>query len=127
SIFRQKPVSRMNGIHVGDFRRADYLWNVQVTLTAARRPDTHRFIREAHVQRIAVRLAIHCHRGNTQFLAGTDNPQGDFPAISYKDFLEHSSGMRLFLPARPDAKQGLAILHRLPVFDIYAYDLAAGV
>src|ERR1700722_9666356 len=127
SIFRQKPVTRMNGIHVGNFCRADYLGDVQVTLAAARRPNAHRFIREAHVQRIAVRFAVHRHRGNTQFLTGADYPQGDFPSISYKDFLEHSSGMRLFLPARPDAKQGLAILHRLPVFDIYAYDLAAGV
>src|SRR5205814_9013028 len=51
-------------------------------------PD--RFVGEAHMERIAVRLRIHRHRGNAQLLAGADAPQGDLPSIGDWDFQKHN-------------------------------------
>ena len=80
-VFGKKAVARMDGVHVGDFCRADYLRNVEITLAAARGPDADRFVGKAHMQRIAVRLGINRHGRNTQLFAGTDDPQGNFPSI----------------------------------------------
>jgi hypothetical protein len=71
----------MDGVHIGDFRCADDVGNIEVAFAAARRTDAHGLVREAHVQRIAVRFGVNRHRGNPQLLAGADDPQRDFPAI----------------------------------------------
>jgi hypothetical protein len=33
------------------------------------------------MERVAIRLGINRHGGNAEFLAGTNDPQGDFTAI----------------------------------------------
>src|SRR6266850_5756226 len=43
-IFGKEPVSRVNGIHIRDFRRADHLRDIQIALAAPRRTDTNRLI-----------------------------------------------------------------------------------
>ncbi len=80
-VFGKKTVAGMDRVHVGDFRRADHLRNIQVALAAARRTDANGLIGEAHVQRIAVRLGINGDRANAQFLAGAQNAQSDFAAV----------------------------------------------
>ena len=82
-VLREKAIAGMNGVHVGDFRGADHLRDVQVTLAAAGRPDANGLIRKAHVQRIAIRFGIDSDGGNTQFFARADDAQRDFPAIGY--------------------------------------------
>jgi hypothetical protein len=88
-ILGQKPVAGMNGVHVGDFRGADYVGDVQITFAAARRPDAHGFIGKAHVQRIPVGLRIDGDRLDSQLLARADDPQGDLAAVGYQNFVEH--------------------------------------
>ena len=115
-VFGEKAVARMDGIHVGDFGGTDDLGDVQIAFAAARRADANRFVSESHVQRVAVRLRIHAHGGNSQFLAGANNPQGDFPAVGDKNFLEHIRVRRLPLPAGSNPEQRLPVFHGLPVF-----------
>src|SRR5258708_32181399 len=102
----------MNRIDVGDLRGADHMRNVEVTLAAARRADTHRLVGEPHVQRIAVSLRIHRDRRDPQLLARANHPQRDLPAVSYKYFVEHD-GCRLLLAARTHSEKRPAGLHRL--------------
>ena len=127
-VLGKKPVARMNGVHVGDFRRADHLRNVQITFAAARRPDAHGFIRKAHVQRIAV--------GFAEYTATVEMPsslqaqmtrRAISPRLATRIFWNMAVGCRLLLPAGPDAEQRLAVLHRLPVFDDRREHFAAGV
>ena len=80
-ILRKESVARMDGVDVRDFRRADHLRNIQIAFAAARRPDADRFIRKAHVQRVAVRLRIHRDRLHAEFPASRQNTQSDFAAI----------------------------------------------
>src|SRR4029077_20287757 len=80
-----------------DFGGADHLRNVEVALAAARRTDAHGFIGKTHVEGVAVGLRVHGHRGNTQLLARANHSQGDFPAVSDQDFLEHREGAAYFL------------------------------
>ena len=49
-ILGKKSVAGMDGVHIGNFRGADHLRNVQVALAAARRPDANGLIGKAHVQ-----------------------------------------------------------------------------
>src|SRR5882757_7265153 len=113
-VFGEKSVTRVNGVNIGDLGSADYVRDIQITFAAAGWADTNRFIGKPHMQRIAVRLRVHGNRGDSQLLAGTNHPQGNFAAIGYQNFFEHIS-RRLLLAARTDSKQWLAVLDRLPV------------
>src|SRR5512136_3012573 len=114
----------MDRVHVGDFRSADNLRNVEITFAASRGSDTNSFVGKANMERIAVGFRINGNRGDAQFFAGANDPQGDLPAIGYKDFLEHGLGRPLFLPARTDAEKGLAIFDGLAIFREDADDFA---
>src|SRR6266853_887367 len=88
-VLREKAVARMYRIDVSNFRGADYLRDVQVTLTRPRRPDADGFIGEAHVQRIPVRFGVNRDGGDSQFLARINHAQGDFTTIGNEDFSKH--------------------------------------
>ena len=79
----------MNGVHVGDFRRADHRWNIEIALGQLRRANADGFVGKTDVQRIAVRFAVNSHGADAQFFAGTDHPQGYLSAIRDQDFLKH--------------------------------------
>ena len=89
-IFRQQAVAGMDGVHVGDFGRADHRRNIEIALRQLRRADADGFIGKTHVQRVAVGFAVDGDRADAQFFAGTDHPQGNFSAIGDQDFLEHA-------------------------------------
>ena len=63
-ILGEKPIPRMDGVHIGDFRGADDVRDVQIAIPAARRTDADGFVGKANVEGIPVRLRIHCHGGN---------------------------------------------------------------
>ncbi len=79
----------MNRVHVGDFRRANDVRNIQVAFRAARRADADGLVGKPHVQRVAVGLGIDGHGGNAEFLAGANHAQGDFTAIGDENFAKH--------------------------------------
>ena len=72
----------MDRVHIGDFRGADHLRNIQIAFAAARRADADGFIGEADVERIAIRLRIDGDGRDAQLFARADDSQGDFPAVS---------------------------------------------
>src|SRR5207249_3441881 len=53
-VFRQKPVTTVNGIDVGDFRGADDAVDAQVAFVAGSFADANGFVRELHVHGIGV-------------------------------------------------------------------------
>src|SRR5713226_3969666 len=114
----------MDRIHIGDFRGADNLRDIQIAFAASRGADTYGFVGKAHRERVAVRFRINGDGGDAQFFTGANNPQGDLPAIGYKDFLEHGLRRPLFLPARTDAEERLAIFDGLAILSEDADDLA---
>jgi hypothetical protein len=79
----------VNRVNVGDFSRADYRRDIEITQRQLRRPDADSFVGKTHVQRITVSFAINGHGADAQLLAGTDDPQGNLSAIGDQDFLEH--------------------------------------
>ncbi len=88
-IFGEKTVSGMDGVHVGYFRGADHVGDVQIALAASRRTDTDGFIGEPDVKRVAVRFRVNGDGANTQLLAGSQYSQRNFAAICDQDFSKH--------------------------------------
>src|ERR1700677_1991769 len=95
-VFRKKSIAGMNGIHIRDFRGADHLRNVQVTLAAARRPDANCFVGKANVQGIAISFGIDGDGLDAEFPASRQNTKGDFAAIGDSKFSEHWAGSKVF-------------------------------
>ena len=54
--FREKPVSRVDGVGAGDFRRGDHSRHVQVAVGAPRRADADVLVGEAAMQASSRRL-----------------------------------------------------------------------
>ena len=57
-VLAQQSVAGMDGVHVGDFRRADHGRNVEVAFAQPRRADADGLVGKAHVQRVAVGFAV---------------------------------------------------------------------
>ena len=88
-VLAQQPIAGMDRIHIGDFGRADHRRNVEVAVGQPRRPNANRFVGKAHVQRVAVGLAINGDGLDAQFLAGANDAQGNLTAVRNQDFLKH--------------------------------------
>ncbi len=87
----EEPVPGMDRVGAGDLCRADDGRHAQIAVRAAGRADADVLVREAHVQRVLVRLGPDRHRLDTQFPAGADDAQGDLAAVGDQNFLEHES------------------------------------
>ena len=72
-IFGEEAVTRMDGLGVGYFGRADDGGNIQVAMDRRRRPDADGFVRQPHVFEIAVGFGIDRHGFNAEFPAGSQN------------------------------------------------------
>ncbi len=97
-VLAQQSVAGMDRIHIGDFGGADDGGNVEIAFVQARRPDADGFVGKADVQRVAVGFAVDGDGLDAEFLAGTDDAQGDFAAIRNQDFLEHEDSIREPIP-----------------------------
>ena len=60
----EQTISRMDGVHIRDFRRANYRGNIEVALRQLRRANADGFVGKLNVQRVAVSLAINRHGAN---------------------------------------------------------------
>ena len=54
----------------------------QIGLRRRRRSYPHRLIGQGRVQGAGIRIRVHGYGANTHFLAGADDANGDFAAIS---------------------------------------------
>ena len=80
----------MDGFHVGNFRGADYRWNIEIALRQLWRTNADGFIGETDVKGVTIRLAVNSDGPNPQFLASADHSQRNLAAICNQNFLEHS-------------------------------------
>src|ERR1700740_1392171 len=89
-VFGKQAITGMDGIRICDLGRADHGWNIEIAQSQLWRPNADGFIGKTDGQRIPVRLTVNRNRADAQFLAGTDNAQGDLPAIGNQDLLKHA-------------------------------------
>jgi hypothetical protein len=87
--FRQEAIAGVDGVGTGDLGRAQHGWHAQVAVGASGRPDADVFVREAHVQRVLVRLGVHRDGLDAELAARADHPQRDLSPISDQNLLEH--------------------------------------
>ena len=88
-VLRQKSVAGMNRVHIRDFRRANNTVNPQVAFRRCRLADANRLVGHLHMHRIGVHFGIHRDRADIQFLACTNDADGDFPAVGDQNFFKH--------------------------------------
>ena len=88
-VLRQEAVAGMDGLDVGDLRRADEPGNVQIAFRGNRRADADGLVRQRQVRRAAVGLAEDRDHFDAHVAARADDAQGDFTAIGYENALEH--------------------------------------
>src|SRR5262249_52111857 len=87
-VLRQEAVARMNGVGLGQQRRAHYVREIQVALLGQRRSDTVRFIGQTDVQRVAVRFGVNRYRLDAELAAGADDTDGDLPAVRNENLMK---------------------------------------
>ena len=80
----------MDRVHVGNLGRGDDRRHVEIAVRQPRRADADGLVGKAHVQRVAVGLAVDGDRANAELPAGVQNAQRDFAAIGNQYFTKHS-------------------------------------
>ena len=88
-VFRKQSIAGMDGVDVGNLGGADDHGNVEITLRQLRRANANGLVGKAHVERIAVGLAVDGHRADTEFAACANDAQRDLTAIRNQNLLEH--------------------------------------
>jgi len=87
-IFRQKSITRMDGIHILFQSQGDDLVHIQVSLDRPCRPrDQIRLISLASEEGHFIFLGVYGHCPDAQLMTGTDDPDGDFPRLATRTFL----------------------------------------
>jgi hypothetical protein len=84
-IFRQKTVTGVDSLYIGDLRSAYYAGDIQITLSTIGRAYADRFIGKLQIRGVPVRLGINGHHFDTKLATGTDYPKRYLAAISYKN------------------------------------------
>src|SRR5690606_19103414 len=100
-VLREEPVPGMDRVRPRDLRRRDQPRDVQIAVPRQRRTDAHILIRETHVQRLAIRLAVYRDRPDPEFPARADHPERDLAPVRYQDFPEQSDSGPCGSPADP--------------------------
>jgi hypothetical protein len=90
-VFGKKSIAGMDRVHIRDFRRADNTINAKITFTGRSFADADGFVRELDVHGVGVGFRINRDGADVQFFAGADDPNGNFAAIGYQNFLKHGS------------------------------------
>src|SRR3989338_563981 len=85
-VLREEAVAGMDAVHVGDLGRADDGRDVQIALLGSRSAHADRFVRQPHVEAVAVRFRIDGDRPDVHFFAGPYDPDGDLPPVGDEDF-----------------------------------------
>src|SRR5690606_10976681 len=80
-VFREKTISRMYGMGIGNFGSSYNVGNIQIGTFAWRRTYTHRFIGKTYVQTFAVGSRINSNRFDAHFLACANDSQSYFTTV----------------------------------------------
>ena len=88
-VLGQKPVARMDGLHVAHLGRADDAIDFQVAVAGLGRTDAIGLVGHLQVGGAAVGLAEDGHGLHAQLAAGAEDPQGDLAPIGNENAFEH--------------------------------------
>src|SRR5258706_15015373 len=88
-VLGKEPIAWMNGIDVGYFSSRYDRGNVEVTLRRGRGTNADRFVRKAHVKRVAVSFRVNGDCANAKLPARPNDPRRDLTSICYEDLFEH--------------------------------------
>ena len=83
----EEAVARMDRLGAGRLRRGDDLVADEIAFARRRRPDVHRLVRHAHVQRLRVGIRIDRDRANPEPPRSADDAAGDLAAIGDEERL----------------------------------------
>src|SRR4029077_15134801 len=111
-VLCEQSITRVNGVYVGDFCRADDGRDIEIAQRQLGRANADGFIGKADGQRIAVRFAVNGHGADPQFFAGADYSQGNLAAVGDQNFFEH----RLLLSTAPQTQKGASTRLKLSQF-----------
>src|SRR5450755_2137712 len=78
----------MHGLHTNALRKLDECGNVQITFGRDRRPDVIGLIRHTHMQRITIRITIHCHAAQPQLTTRANDAYRNLAPIDDKHLLK---------------------------------------
>jgi hypothetical protein len=87
-VFREKAVAWMKCVTTRGHRQIDDAVGVQVADHGVG-ADVVGFIGLLDVQRVTVGVGVYRYRANAHFLAGADDPDGDFTTVGDEYFLDH--------------------------------------
>ena len=79
----------MNGDRVGDLGRGDQSRHIEIALRGGRRSDTNRLIGQQNMFEIGIDRGVRCNGLDAEFLASTDNSQGDLSAVCDQNLVKH--------------------------------------
>ena len=102
-VLREEAVAGMDRLGVGDFGGADDRRDVEVTVGRARRPDTHRLIRELDILGLAVGHGVQGHGADAERAAGALDAQRNLAAVGYDDFFDHKGDLDNILEPQMNA------------------------
>jgi hypothetical protein len=88
-VLGEESVAGMNRLRARDLGRGDDAIEVEVAFAGRIGADAHRFVGEAHVQRIGVRLAVHGHGLDAHLVARAHDAKGDLAPVCDENFCEH--------------------------------------
>ncbi len=90
-VLGEKAVAGVNRLSTGGLGRGDDRLNPQITLTRPRPTQVDRLIGAAHVQGVAVGIAVYRHSGDTQLARGAHDAAGNLAAVGNQQGINHGS------------------------------------
>ncbi len=90
TVFRQKPIPRMNRIRARHNRSADNPFHSKIAFRESRRTDTDSLIRQLCMDRLPIRLRVHGNRLNPHLPARPNNAYCDFSPVCNQNLSNHS-------------------------------------
>ena len=88
-VLREEAVAGVHGLGARALDDVEDRGGVEVALGRRLAAEGVGLVGEADVQRVAVELGVHGHRGDAQLLAGADDTDGDLAAVGDQDLGEH--------------------------------------
>ena len=89
-VLGQESIPRMQRVCAAAAGRGQQLVHIEVALPRGVAPQRHRLVGTGHMQRIAVDLGMHGHRGQAQGTRRADDAAGDLAAVGDQQLL-HSA------------------------------------
>src|SRR5207253_10196564 len=87
-VFREETIARVNRRGASDFSGRDDCRDVQVRQVGRRRTDANAFVGQTQMHQLFVGSRVNRDGLDAHFLAGAQDPQGNFTAVGDQDFFQ---------------------------------------